>query len=235
MICFMNALVVGYILRLPKRESLSLSTQIKRIDFLGAFLLISTITILMLGIDFGSNKGWTSPLAIATLSAVPVLLSFYFLVELKLAIEPFTPGRIIFNKLLSGCFVWCFFESAGNFALLYYIPLFYQAVFKLNPLQAGSLLVPGAISTILGGFWGGIYIKKKGKYYNLFTTSNAILVLGTIPILLLANSAMSFVQVASGISVCLFVIGFVNGITVSSFHMALGKHPSSLSHQTPDG
>ena len=235
MICFLNASVVGYILRLPKRESVSLSTQLKRIDFLGAFLLVLTITILMLGIDYGSNKGWTSPLAIAALSAFPVLLSFYFFVELKLAVEPFTPGHIIFNKLLSGCFVWCFFESAGNFALLYYIPLFYQAVFRLSPVQAGSLLVPGAISTILGGFWGGMYIKKKGKYYNLFTTSNAILVLGTIPILFLAISTMSFVQVASGISVCLFVIGFVNGILTSSFHMALGKPPTHLSHRAPDG
>ena len=234
MICFLETLVVGYVLRLPKREPVSLSRQLKRIDFLGAVLLVSSITVLMLGIDFGSNKGWKSPLAIAALSAVPFLLSFYFLVELKLAVEPFTPSHIIFNKLLYGCYVWCFFESAGNFALLYYIPLFYQAVFKLSPVQAGSLLVPGAISTILGGFWGGIYIKKKGKYYKLFTTSNAILVLGTLPILFLANSAMNFAQVASGISVCLFVIGFVNGIIVSSFHMALGKHPCSLFHQTPD-
>ena len=112
--------------------------------------------------------------------------------------------------------------------LLFYIPLSYQAVLKLGPVQARSLLVPGAISTILGGFWGGLYIKKKGKYYNLFTTSNAILVLGSLPIPVLANSKVRFVQVASGLSVCLFVIGLVNGIQISSFHMALGGHLPSL-------
>ena len=213
---------------------MSLSTQLKRIDFLGAILLVSTITILMLGIDFGSNKGWKSPAAIGALSAVPVLLSFYLLVELKIAVEPFTPGHIIFNRLLSGCYIWCFFESAGNFALLYYIPLFYQTVFKLSPIQAGLLLVPGAVSTILGGFWGGIHIKRRGRYYYMFAMSNAILVLGTFPILFLANSTMSFVQVASGISVCLFAIGFVNGITTSSFHMALGEHFPRLYQQMSD-
>ncbi len=223
-ICFLNTLLVGHFLRLPKPELKNLSAQLKRIDFLGATLLISTIILLMVGIDLGSNKGWKSPAAIGALSAVPVLLLMYFLVELKLAVEPFTPGHIIFNKLLAGSYIWCFFEAAGHFALFYYIPLFYQAVLRLSPVQAGSLLLPGAASTILGGFFGGIYIKKQGKFYYLFAISNAIIILGTVPILLFANSRMGFAQVASGISVCLFVIGFVHGITISSFHIVLGEH-----------
>lgn len=105
---------------------MSLSTQLKRIDFLSAVLLVLIITLLILGIDFRSNKGWKSPLTIGALSGVPVLLLIYLLVELKPAIEPFTPGHIIFNRVLSGCYV--FFASVGKFALLYYIPLFYQAV-----------------------------------------------------------------------------------------------------------
>lgn len=107
--------------------------------------------------------------------------------------------------------------------------------YKLSPVQAGSLLVPSAVSAILGGFWGGIYIKQKGKYYNMFANSNAILALGTLPILFLTNATMRFVQVALGISICLFIICFVNGIMISSFYMVLGEYLPRSPQRTSDG
>ena len=200
-ICLLSTILVGYFLRLPKPELKNLSTKLEQIDFLGAILLISAIILLMLGIDFGSNKGWKSPIVIGTFSAVPIVFLLYFLVDLKLAKEPFTPGHIIFNSSLSGTYTWCFFEAAGHFALNFNIPLFYQAVLQLSPVKAGSLLIPGAASTILGAFFGGIYIKKFGKYHYMFVTSNAVLILAILPIIFLANTTMSFAQVVSGISV----------------------------------
>ena len=53
----------------------------------------------MIGIDFGSTKGWRSSAAIGALSAHPVLLFLYIFVELKLAVEPLTPGHIIFQPI----------------------------------------------------------------------------------------------------------------------------------------
>ena len=159
-----------------------------------------------------------------TFSAVPIVFLLYFLVKLKLAKEPFTPGHIIFDTLLFGTYTWCFFETADHFALNFNIPLFYQAVLQLSPVKAGSLLIPGTASTILGAFFGVVYIKKMGKYYYMFVISNAVLILAILPIIVLASPTMSFAQVVSGISVCLFAIGFVHGIMIASFLMALGEH-----------
>lgn len=64
-------------------------------------------------------------------------------------------------------------------------------------------------------------------------TSNAILILGILPVLFLAKSTVPFIQVVSGISFCLFAIGFVRGITIPGFHMALGEQIPSFTRFRP--
>lgn len=44
-------------MRLPKTETTNWKSKLRRVDFLGAFILVSAVFTLLLGLDRGSNVG----------------------------------------------------------------------------------------------------------------------------------------------------------------------------------
>lgn len=83
-----------------------------------------------MGLDRGSNYSWKAPITIASLCVSFPLFVLFVLVELKVAAEPFAPGRIVFEKSLFACYLCNFFSFAGWLAVLFYLPLFFQAYGK---------------------------------------------------------------------------------------------------------
>ena len=149
---------------------------------LGALLLILTIFSLLFGLDRGSNVSWRSPLTIASLCAtVPLSIAFVG-VETRFAVEPFTPGHVIFDKTLFACYTQNFFGYAAFTALIFYMPLFFQVVLEMTPSQAGASLIPAAVSAVLGTLLGGIILKRTGKFYWLAVLAATAATLGSVPI-----------------------------------------------------
>ncbi|KAL8938466.1 MAG: hypothetical protein Q9216_003879 [Gyalolechia sp. 2 TL-2023] len=156
--------------------------QLKRIDFLGALLLILSIFALLFGLDRGTNLSWHSPIAVISLCLTMPLIIAFLLVETKFAVAPFTPGHVIFDRALFACYAQNFFAFAGFTALIFYLPLFFQVVLMMSPAQAGAGLIPAAISAVIGTFVGGLILKRIGKYYWLAFISAFVGALASIPI-----------------------------------------------------
>lgn len=180
-LCLIAIVSVGLLLHLPKRQSETpWRKQLPRIDILGALLLILTIFGILFGLDRGSNVSWRSPLTIGSLCAT-VPLSIAFLgVETRFAVEPFTPGHIIFDKALIACYVHNFFLYAAFTALIFYLPLFFQVILEMTPAQAGASLIPAAVSGVVGTLLGGIILKRTGKFYWLAVFAATAATLGSV-------------------------------------------------------
>jgi hypothetical protein len=58
------------------------------------------------------------------------------LVELKVAAEPFAPGRIVFERSLFACYLCNFFSFAGWLSALFYVPLFFQATGECHSISS---------------------------------------------------------------------------------------------------
>ncbi|KAI4167227.1 MAG: hypothetical protein LQ343_007387 [Gyalolechia ehrenbergii] len=174
---------VAFLVRLPQRKSdISWREQLKRIDFLGAVLLILSIFALLFGLDRGTNVSWHSPTTLVSLCLTLPLTIAFLLVETKFALAPFTPGHVIFDRALLACYAQNFFGYAGFTALIFYLPLFFQVVLMMTPVQAGAGLIPAAISAVVGTFVGGLILKRIGRYYWLGFISASVAVLASIPI-----------------------------------------------------
>ena len=216
--CLLAFVTVSLVLKLPKRESSHWKSKLRRIDFLGAFVLVSAVFTLLLGLDRGSNMSWRAPITIASLCISFPAFILFILVEMKIATEPFAPGHIIFERSLFACYLCNFFSFGGWLSALFYIPLFFQAVDGLSATQAGVRLLPGIVAGVSGSLFGGILMQKSGKYYWLTVCAYTTLTLGMIPILLstglVANSTY-------GISLGLVMCGFSNGIGVTTSLIAL--------------
>lgn len=176
-LCAIAFTSVALILHLPKRDSSDWKTKLRRVDFLGALVMVCAVFALILGLDHGSNVSWSSPLTIAALSVSLPLFILFVVVEEKLAIEPFAPRRIIFERSLFACYLCNFFSFGGWLSIIFYLPLFFQAVNGFSASQAGVGLLPGIFAGVCGSLFGGILMKRTGKYYWLTVIAYSLVTL----------------------------------------------------------
>jgi MFS family permease len=166
-----SAILVACIVKIPVKEKNM--SRIKRVDFLGAFTLVSTLVLLLVGLNSGGNiVPWNHPIVLATLplSAVGFLIFIY--VEDKVASEPVIPVRLLLNRTVACACLTNWFTTMSAFMLLYYAPVYFQ-VLGYTPTQAGARLIPQSIGASIGSLGAGYIMRATGRYYilNIFIES----------------------------------------------------------------
>ncbi|KAJ4198003.1 hypothetical protein NW755_000692 [Fusarium falciforme] len=181
-LCFVAFIAVYFVLDLPPVSHDHWLTKVRQIDFLGAFTLVIAVVALLAGLDSGSNLGWSHIITIVALSLAPVFFGLFLFVEMKVASNPFAPGHIIFDRSLFACYLVNFFGVAGQMAILFFMPLFFQAVQGLTATQSGALLVPGMIAGVIASLLGGWIIKRTEKFYAITVSAYALLFVAALPL-----------------------------------------------------
>ncbi|KAK4508164.1 hypothetical protein PRZ48_001902 [Zasmidium cellare] len=202
-------IAVLFALHLPSnKEESDWRKNLRRIDFLGAIVLVAAVFTLLLALDRGSNVSWRVPIAYVPLAiSIPLFIVFVF-VEMKVAVEPFAPGHIIFNRTTLACYLANFFSLAGWMAATFYIPLYFQAVDHVTATGAGLRLIPGVAFGVFGSLHAGFYMQRTGHFYWLTVISYAVTAAAMVVIFLfsgpIASSSLAII-IAMGVG------GFGNG------------------------
>ena len=160
-----SGLLVFFIVKIPVKQSEK--SAIKRVDFLGAFTLISTLVLLLLGLNSGGNiVPWNHPLIYTTLPISFVSLLLFIYIENSYASEPVIPVKLLLHRtVLSACLTnW--FVTMSVFSIIFYGPIYFQ-VQGLTPTQAGIRLIPQSVGTAIGSLFTGLIIRWTGRYYIL--------------------------------------------------------------------
>jgi EmrB/QacA subfamily drug resistance transporter len=133
-------------LLMPQREDTVKRTNF---DWLGFALLCATMSCLLSGLSNGQREGWDSDFVVGAL-IVDTGAGIGFL-----AWELYVPQPLVHLRVLkvgpfaaAACVAVVF--GVGQFGTTFLIPLFVQTVQGLTPLDAGLLLMPGAL--LLGIF-----------------------------------------------------------------------------------
>lgn len=228
--CILAFVAVSLMLKLPARENSHWKDKLRRIDFLGAVVLVGAVLGFLLGLDRGSNVSWKMPLTIASLSISMVLFIVFVLVEVYLAAEPFAPGHIIFNRTFFALYCCNLFSFGGWIAALFYIPLYFQAVDGVSASVAGLRLLPSILAGVTGSLFAGIVMKRTGKYYWLTIAAYAALTLGCSAIFLFSGGAATgLIPMILG----MVVAAFGNGIGVTTTLIGLSKLFFSIDCNSP--
>ncbi|KAJ5634325.1 hypothetical protein N7528_002167 [Penicillium herquei] len=223
-LCIVAFTAVSLMLKLPARENVHWKDKLRRIDFVGAIVLVGAVLGFLVGLDRGSNVSWTMPLTLASLGISVVLFILFVLVEIYLAAEPFAPGHIIFNRTFFACYCCNFFSFGGWLAALFYIPLYFQAVDGVSATIAGVRLLPSILTGVCGSLFAGAIMKWSGKYYWLTIASYTSLTTGCFLIYLSSGGAttsliamiigMCMSSFGNGIGVTTTLIGLISNATV---------------------
>lgn len=221
-LCLLAFIAVLVVLKEPEPEIVKKESdwrgKLKRVDFLGALMLVLAVFALLLGMDRGSNVSWRAKECLIPLCLSIPLFALFILVEVKVASEPFAPGHVVFNTSLFAAYMCNFFSFAGYLAALFYIPLYFQAVHGDSASRAGVLLIPAILCGVSGSLFGGIVMKRTGKYYWLTVIAYLMLSVGLLGILLFSGAV---IDSTIGIIISSSLCAFGNGIGVTSTLIAL--------------
>ncbi|MCJ1336427.1 hypothetical protein MMC09_001703 [Bachmanniomyces sp. S44760] len=160
-----SGLMVFFLVKIPTKKTEK--SRLKRIDYLGALSLISTLILLLLGINSGGNVvPWTHPLVLITLPLSFVCLLLFIYIESSVAVEPVIPVRLLLNRTVLASCLTNWFITMAVFALLFYGPIYFQ-VQGMSTTQAGIRLIPQSIGTCIGSVGTGLIMRWLGRYYVL--------------------------------------------------------------------
>ncbi|KAG4435853.1 hypothetical protein IFR05_008679 [Cadophora sp. M221] len=223
------SLILHLVLHLPPLTSLSTTTsattspstpstphtlsKLRQIDFLGALTLILAISSLLIGLDLGSNKSWTSPLTLTFLLISLPLFFIFIHIEISIATHPFAPGHIIFSASLFASYLCNFFALAAHMGSIFYIPLYMQAVDGMSATSAGMRFIPVMACSVSGSLFGGKVMQRTGKYYWLTLVCLGLSVVGGVVIFLCSGLVVSS---SWGIVVGLGMSAFGGGAAITT-------------------
>lgn len=169
-----------FVLEVPRPSQDNLLAKIRRVDFLGAVILILGVGSLLVGLDSGPNVGWNHPTTVTALSLTPALFAVFMFVETKVATHPFAPGPLILHRSLFASYIASFCNMGSQVTTLFLAPLYFQAVLAYNATTSGTLLIPGVIAGVLATLTGGLLIKRNGKFYALTIWGHGLLAFSTL-------------------------------------------------------
>ena len=145
--------------------------KLKRVDFFGAFTLVASLVLLMLGLNSGGNiVPWNHPLVYVSLPLSLVFLAGFVYVEDRIADEPVIPVRLLLNQTVLAACLTNWFVTMSVFALVYYAPIYFQVVRGVSATGAGVLFIPQSVGAAVGSLGSGLIMRATGHYWwlNIF-------------------------------------------------------------------
>jgi MFS family permease len=162
-------LVVALFLKLPKHKNpgLSLKQQFAQLDPLGTLCFIPGTICLLLALQWGGTTyPWNDGRIVALFVLSGVLIIGFITLQITQKEENTTiPPSIIMQRSIAGA-VWFIFCTASSMMLfVYYLPLWFQAIQGVDPVNSGVRTLALLLSLTTGSILSGIVTTWLG-YYN---------------------------------------------------------------------
>ncbi|KAL2670724.1 hypothetical protein Neosp_014525 [[Neocosmospora] mangrovei] len=141
------------------------SKKLKAVDFLGIFLALAGMTVVILGLTWGGNEySWNSAQVVTTLVIGTAVSVAFILWQWKGPRYPLIPLHIFKSKIVNGaCLTMAI--NGWNFVMqVYYVPSFYQLVYGYSATKAGAMLLPITLLQTVSSTLSGLVVHWVGRY-----------------------------------------------------------------------
>jgi len=186
------------------------------IDYLGALLLVSGVSSLLLGISvYGPQDGWGTSKTLLSITAAIVLILLFIFQESR-AKEPILPLTLFKNHTFSVTSIMAFIIGAGMFGAIIMLPLYFQIVKGDSATSAGLKLIPFMIGIVTMSIVSGKLITKHGHYKRFPIMGLALMTIG-LAMLATLTETTSFWKLA----IYAILIGAGLGLSMQTIVIAL--------------
>ncbi|KAG0652816.1 MFS gliotoxin efflux transporter gliA [Hyphodiscus hymeniophilus] len=134
----------------------SFKEKMLQMDIPGTITIMCAVVCYILAMQWGGqSKSWNDGSVIACLVMFGVIIVLFCVVEYYQGDRAMVVGRLLKDRTISVGMGFIFFLAGAWFLILYYLPIYFQAVFHVTASQSGirnlPLIIGGTISTILSG------------------------------------------------------------------------------------
>lgn len=173
--------LIGVWFTLPKVRT----NEQTKVDWVGSILLtIGLVPILLAFTWAGTEYPWSDPIIIALFAGGLIFIAWFMLFE-RQAMDPIITPSLFKNRIFSTSLILGIFVGMAMFGSIMFLPLFIQGVIGLNPQNSGLVMAPMMISFIVGSTVAGGMMTKTGRYRRLAHISAAIIVAGSLLLMLM--------------------------------------------------
>ncbi|WP_051865219.1 MFS transporter [Streptomyces griseus] len=149
-----------------------------RIDYLGATLITSGVSILLVWISFVDGSfAWASWQTVAMVGGASVLLSVALWVERR-AVEPIVPLHIIRQRTTLLAILGSIAAGTAMFSASVYLSQYFQVSRGYSAVQAGLLTIPMMGGVLVSSVLAGRLLSRTGKLKPFLLTGTVLLTVG---------------------------------------------------------
>ncbi|KAF2153550.1 MFS general substrate transporter [Myriangium duriaei CBS 260.36] len=139
--------------------------KLKRVDYVGIVVFVGSTTSVLIPLTWGGVMyAWTSWRTLVPLIVGLVGLAFFLVWEEKFAAEPLIPLRVFKTANNAAVYIGTFLHGMVLWCMLYYGPLYFEAVRGYSPVVTGVALFPAMFTVAPAGMAVGILVTKTGRY-----------------------------------------------------------------------
>src|SRR6266567_4999829 len=152
---------------------------VRRIDFPGAVLSAAATICLLLGLTWGSNAtyNWSSLQVIGILVAAAILYGAFLIVE-RYTVEPVLPLDLFRNRVFAAASLLSLLQLMVLVGLIVYLPLFLQGGLGVSATDAGAVITPMTVSSVIGAALAGFVITALKRYQVITIVSAFVMTAG---------------------------------------------------------
>ncbi|KAG0095721.1 hypothetical protein BGZ93_005536 [Podila epicladia] len=196
--------------KLPFQPS-GLKEQLRRVDYLGVFFIMATVTCLLLPLTMGGTTfAWNSVEIIVMFCVFVVLLGFLALVESR-ATEAIIPPALLKNRDIAILYTLNALSGMVFMGCTFYVPLYFQVVQGATTTMSGVRLMPNVIGFCISCISSSVVLKWI-KDFRLHLWFGLTVMTTGVGLLILFDTDTGIVQQV----VTVFVMGFGNGLILQN-------------------
>lgn len=182
--------MVVLVLHLPRKRGAA------RIDYLGAVLLTTSITALVLLTTWGGTEYAWGSAVIVSLGVLGVVTFALFLRTERRVAEPLLPLRLFRSANFTLAVGMGFLVGVVMFGAMIFLPVYQQAVQGASATNSGMLLLPMLLAMIVVSLVVGRIVTRTGRYRRYPIIGGGLMTVGLV---LLATMDTGTDRVTSGV------------------------------------
>ncbi|KAF1982278.1 MFS general substrate transporter [Aulographum hederae CBS 113979] len=178
-----SMVVTMFLLRMPNQKlderAEGWMGKVKQLDPIGNLVFFPGIICLVLALQWGGTEySWNNARIIVLFVLFGVLCLLFMAIQAWKKEEATVPPRILKQRSIAAATIFAFFNGAGMMVMIYYLPIWFQAVKGASAIKSGIMLLPTVLSVVIGSIGSGIIISRVGYYTPFFILSSVFTPLG---------------------------------------------------------
>lgn len=207
--------------------------KLKRLDYTGNAILVLAMVSLLIALAYGGTlHPWSS-----WRTVVPLVLGFLGMIAFHVYEasghqgEPVMPPRLFSNRTSFIAFVLVFLHGMILYWVLYFLPVYFQAVLLASPTRSGVQLLPALIILVPFAIIAGGLMTSTGRYKPLLIAGFGLQTVG-LGLFTMLDSGSSTARSAVFQILCAAGIGLVSTTTLPAVQVELEEKDVASSTAT---